>query len=137
MNAGTDARSRPNPGKAVRPGESLGLSMKDRSPASISWQRFEAMQQRLANNRSLTQAQGAPRAGPSVLGGLLRCGRCGRRLAPSYSGKANHLRYPCVRATIDEGAPGCLSVSGAFLDAGVVAQLMAVLQPASLALRIA
>jgi len=113
------------------------VCIKDRCPASISWQRCEAMQQRLANNRSLAQAQGAPREGPSLLGGLLPCGRCGRRLAPSSSGKANHRRYTCWRATIDDGAPGCLSLSGALLDAWVVAQLMAVLQPASVALSIA
>ncbi len=113
------------------------MCIKDRCPASISWQRCEAMQQRLANNRSLAQAQGAPREGPSLLGGLLPCGRCGRRLAPSSSGKANHRRYTCWRATIDDGAPGCLSLSGALLDAWVVAQLMAVLQPASVALSIA
>ena len=128
---------RPNTGKTVNPPESCEVFIKDRFPAYISWQRFEAMQQRLANNRSLAQAQGAPREGPSLLGGLLQCGRCGRRLAPSYSGKANHLRYTCLRATIDYGAPGCLSLSGAFLDDWVVAQLMAVLQPASLALSIA
>jgi DNA invertase Pin-like site-specific DNA recombinase len=128
---------RPNTGKTVNPPESCEVFIKDRFPASISWQRFEAMQQRLANKRSLAQAQGAPREGPSLLGGLLRCGRCGRRLAPSSSGKANYLRYTCLRATIDDGAPGCLSVSGAFLDDWVVAQLMAVLQPASLALSIA
>ena len=113
------------------------MCIKDRFPASISWQRLEAMQPRWANNRSLTHAQGAPREGPSVLGGLLQCGRCGRRLAPSSSGQANPLRYPCLRATIDDGAPGCLSVSGAVLDDGVVAQLRAVLQPASLAWSIA
>ena len=104
---------RPNTGKTVNPPESCEVFIKDRFPAYISWQRFEAIQQRLANNRSLAQAQGAPREGPSLLGGLLRCGRCGRRLAPSYSGKANHLRYMCMRATIDYGTSGCLSLSGA------------------------
>jgi hypothetical protein len=47
------------------------------------------------------------------------------------------LRYTCMRATIDYGAPVCLSLSGAFLDDFVVAQLMAVLQPASLELSLA
>ena len=42
-----------------------------------------------------------------------------------------------MRATIDYGAPVCLSLSGAFLDDFVVAQLMAVLQPASLELSLA
>jgi DNA invertase Pin-like site-specific DNA recombinase len=127
----------PNTGKTVHLPESCEVFITDRFPADSSWQRFEAIQQRLANHRSLAQAQGAPRAGPSLLGGLLQCGRCGRRLAPSYSGQANHLRYTCLRATMDYGAPGCLSLSGALLDAWVVAQLMAVLQPASLELSIA
>jgi hypothetical protein len=113
------------------------VCIKDRLPASISWQRFEAMPQRLANNRRLAHAPGAPREGPSLLGGLLQGGRCGRRLAPSASGKAKHLRYTCGRATMADGASGCLSLSGAFLDDGVVAQRMAVLQPASLALSLA
>jgi hypothetical protein len=128
---------RPTTGKTLHPPESCEVCIKDRFPAYSSWQRFEALQQRLANHRSLAQAQGAPREGPSLLGGLLRCGRCGRRLAPSDSGKANHRRYTCWRATIDDGAPGCLSVSGAFLDDWMVTQLMAVLQPASLELSIA
>jgi DNA invertase Pin-like site-specific DNA recombinase len=128
---------RPNTGKTVNPPESCEVLIKDRFPAYISWERFEFIQQRLANNRSIAQAQGAPREGPSLLGGLLRCGRCGRRLAPAYSGKANHLRYPCMRATIDYGAPVCLSLSGAVLDNAVVTQLLAVLEPASLELSLA
>jgi DNA invertase Pin-like site-specific DNA recombinase len=128
---------RPNTGKTVNAPEACEVLIKDRFAAYISWDRFASIQQRLSNNRSIAQAQGAPREGPSLLGGLLRCGRCGRRLAPTYSGKANHLRYMCMRATIDYGAPLCLSLSGAFLDDFVVTQLMAVLQPASLELSLA
>ena len=123
---------RPHTGRTVNPPAACEVLMKDRFPAYISWERFDAIQQRLADNRALAEALGAPRAGPSWLGGLLVCGRCGRRLTPAYSGKANHLRYTCMRATIDYGAPGCLSLSGAFLDRFVVKQLMAVLEPASL-----
>ena len=49
----------------------------------------------------------------------------------AYGGKANHLRYTCMRATIDDGAPGCLSLAGAFLERFVATQIMQVLQPAS------
>jgi hypothetical protein len=42
-----------------------------------------------------------------------------------------------MRAAIDYGSPGCLSLSGAFLDDCVVEQLMVVLQPASLELSMA
>jgi DNA invertase Pin-like site-specific DNA recombinase len=128
---------RPHTGRTVTPLAACEVLIKDRFPAYISWERFEAIQQRLANNRALAEALGAPREGPSLLGGLLVCGRCGRRLLPAYSGKANRLRYTCMRATIDYGAPGCLSLSGAFLDRFVVQQLMAVLEPASLELSIA
>lgn len=128
---------RPNTGRTVTPLESCEVLIKDRFPTYISWERFESIQQRLANNRSIAQAQGAPREGPSLLGGLLVCGRCCRRLMPAYSGKGNRLRYTCMRATIDYGSPGCLSLSGVFLDDFVVEQLMAVLKPASLELSIA
>jgi hypothetical protein len=106
----------------------------NRFPAYISWERFAAIQQRLADNRAIAAALGAPREGPSLLVGLLVCGRCGRRLMAAYGGKANHLRYTCMRATIDYGAPVCLSLSGAVLDEAVVTQLLAVLEPASLEL---
>jgi hypothetical protein len=36
-----------------------------------------------------------------------------------------------MRATIDYGAPGCLSLAGAFLERFVATQIMQVLQPAS------
>src|SRR5262245_10230875 len=55
----------------------------------------------------------------------------------AYGGKATHLRYACMRATIDDGAPGCLSLAGAFLEHFVATQIMRVLQPASLALSVA
>ena len=55
----------------------------------------------------------------------------------AYGGKANYLRYTCMRATIDYGAPGCLSLAGAFLERCVADQVMQVLQPASLELSMA
>src|SRR3989440_6413208 len=106
-------------------------------PAYISWERFAAIQQRLADNRAIADALGAPREGPSLLVGLLVCGRCRRRLLAAYGGKANHLRYTCMRATIDYGVPGCLSLAGTFLERFVADQVMQVLQPASLELSMA
>jgi DNA invertase Pin-like site-specific DNA recombinase len=128
---------RPNTGKTVNAPESCEVLVKDRFPAYISWERFEAIQQRLANNRTTAAAQGAPREGPALLSGLLICGRCQWRMAPRYGGQANRLRYTCMRGTMDYGAPACISLSGAILDHFVVAHLMAVLQPAALELSMA
>ena len=72
-----------------------------------------------------------------VLGGLLVCGRCGRRLLAAYSGKANRLRYTCMQATMSYGAPGCLSLAGTVLDNFVAEQVLQVLAPASLELSLA
>ena len=55
----------------------------------------------------------------------------------AYGGKAHHLRYTCMRATIDDGAPGCRSLAGAFLEPCVATQILQGLQPASLELSVA
>ena len=55
----------------------------------------------------------------------------------AYGGQANPRRYTCLRATIDYGAPGGLSLAGAFLERLVATQIMQVLQPASFELRVA
>src|SRR5256886_1585592 len=124
-------------GRTINVPEACDVLIPKRFPAYISWERFAAIQQRLADNRAVADALGAPREGPSLLVGLLVCGRCGRRLMAAYGGKANRLRYTCMRATIDYGAPGCLSLAGAFLERFVAAQVMQVLQPASLELSMA
>jgi len=118
-------------GRTINAPEACDGLIPDRCPAYISWERCAAIQPRLADNRAIAAALGAPRAGPSFLVGLLVCGRCGRRLMAAYGGKANHLRSPCMRATIDDGAPGCLSLAGAFLERFVATQIRQVLQPAS------
>jgi DNA invertase Pin-like site-specific DNA recombinase len=121
-------------GRTINPIDSCEVLIKDRFPAYISWEQFEAIQQRLANNRNLAEAQGAPREGASLLSGLLQCGRCGRRLLTAYSGRANRLRYACTSAKLGYGGPRCLSLAGRFLDDFIVSQLMVVLEPASLEL---
>src|SRR5207302_11134172 len=110
--------------------EACDVPIAYRLAAYISWERFAAMQQSLADNRAIAEALGARREGPSLLVGLLVCGRCGRRLVAGYGGKANHLRYTCMRATIHYGVPGCLSLAGAFLERVVAEQVMRVFQSA-------
>src|SRR5438128_4492032 len=119
-------------GRTINAPEAGDVLIKDRFPASISWERFEAIQQRLAEHRAIADALGAPREGPALLSGLVVCGRCGRRLMPAYGGQDGCLRYTCGRGVIDYGAPPCLSLTGACLEHLVVEQIMQVLQPASL-----
>ena len=78
---------RPNTGKLIRRPEECLVLIRDRLPAYITWERFYANQERLDANRARQDRPGAPRQGASLLAGLLRCGRCGRRMAVRYSGR--------------------------------------------------
>jgi hypothetical protein len=128
---------RPGTGRTVNKPEACEVFIRDRHPAYIRWERFEAIQTRLATNRATAEAMGATRGGASLLSGLVVCGRCDRRLMPAYSGPVNRLRYSCARAMIDYGEPACQSLSGEFLDDFVAQQVMKVLTPASVDLSLA
>jgi len=124
-------------GRTVRRPDECEVLIKDRFPAYITWERFEAIGKRLDDNRAIAASLGAVREGPALLGGLLMCGRCQRTLTPAYSGKTNRLRYTCGRAMIDYGEPTCLGMNGEFLYEFVAMQIMKVLQPASVELSLA
>jgi DNA invertase Pin-like site-specific DNA recombinase len=124
---------RPNTGKLIRRPEGCLVLIRDRLPAYISWERFEANQKRLSTNRNLPSTPGAPRNGPAVLAGLVRCGRCNRRMVVRYSGPKNHPSYTCTRGSADYGEPLCQGLSnGTALDELVARQLLAAVEPAAL-----
>jgi hypothetical protein len=103
-----------------------------RLPAYITAERFRSNQERLAANRARADAPGAPRGGPSPLGGILFCGRCGRRMRVDYGRTSGHLRYTCVQGTTSYAEPTCQTVAGRVLDGHVVEQVLAALTPAGL-----
>lgn len=117
--------------------EQCRVLLKDRFPAYISWDEFAEIQTRLAQNQWRANAQGAPRGGPSLLGGLVYCGRCGQRLMVQYSGRANRLRYQCARAAQNRGEPLCQGIVGRDLDGFLTERLFEILEPASLELCLA
>jgi DNA invertase Pin-like site-specific DNA recombinase len=124
---------RPNTGKLVRRPEECLVLIRDRVPAYITWDRFEANQSRLAANRNTATTPGAARNGPAVLAGLVRCGRCNRRMMVRYSGTPMRPSYTCTRGSADYGEPLCQGLSdGSALDALVTEQLLAAVAPAAL-----
>jgi DNA invertase Pin-like site-specific DNA recombinase len=124
---------RPSTGKQVRRPEECTVLLRDRLPAYITWERFEANQQRLAANRARHTALGAPREGTALLGGLLFCGRCGQRMMVRYSGSKPTPTYCCGRAAADYAEPLCQHLSsGAVLDDWIAGQVLAAVQPAAL-----
>lgn len=123
---------RPNTGKLIRRPEQCLVLIRDRLPAYIGWDRFCANQERLDANRARHDRPGAPRQGPSLLAGLLRCGRCGRRMLVRYSGPAGRHWYGCTRGTSDYAEALCQSLTGSVVEELVAGRVLAAVEPAAL-----
>ena len=125
---------RPATGRTVVPIEECAVLLKDRLPAYITWERYEANLAKLAENQARAACLGAPREGDSLLNGILTCGKCGCRMIIGYQGTTGKFRYTCMRHKVDYGEPVCQSLAGNKLDTLVSEQLLAVLEPAALEL---
>jgi hypothetical protein len=54
-------------------------------PAYITWEQYLCNTERLHQNRTTATTRGTARQGIALLGGLVFCGRCGRRKGVLYS----------------------------------------------------
>jgi DNA invertase Pin-like site-specific DNA recombinase len=113
----------------VRGGPGDMILLRDRWPAYITWETYERNRAQMAANRS--QHTGVPRGGPSLLAGLVVCGRCGHRMATVYPAGGRYLRYVCSRDAVNYGAPACQSLSGSGLDDLVADLILRALAPAA------
>jgi len=105
----------------------------DNHSGYISWEEFLHIQQLLEANRHRLQGEagGAAKRGPALLSGLLRCGRCGRKLYVAYSGTTGRVpRYICHGGRINRGSSSCLTVGGLRVDRAVEAAVLDAIQPA-------
>jgi len=104
-------------------------------PGYISWEEYLENQERLEANVAWAggETSGAPKAGRALLSGLLRCGRCGRKLQVAYSGNGKHVsRYVCRGDRGDRGSSACLTVGSLRLDRAVVDSVLEAIRPAGI-----
>jgi len=121
---------RPATGKRVAPRHEWQVLRPNHYPAYLSWEQFERNQRQLAAN--CTAAQGAIRRGPSLLAGLVMCGRCGLRMSVVYTNNGTGLRYVCGQAKTHYEAPRCQSLVGPALETLVNTLVLQALEPAAL-----
>jgi DNA invertase Pin-like site-specific DNA recombinase len=121
---------RPSTGRRVVAVGEWSVLLKDRLPAYISWAQFEANVLQIESN--LAQVKGTIRQGPSLLSGLVVCGRCGLRMATRYCNNGHDLRYSCITMMVEYAQPPCQSLVGRTLDEWVGQQVLAALEPAAL-----
>ena len=68
-----------------------------------------------------------------MLSGLLRCGRCGRKLQVVYSGKGGRVpRYNCRGDRGNRGSSPCLTIGSLRVDRAVIHSVLAAIQPAGI-----
>ena len=125
-----DGRARKSYGHR-KPLEEWEVLLKDHHEGYINWTEFERNQKQLAVN-----AYGKPggaksgRGGRALLAGLLSCGRCGRRLVVSYSGRPpGQPVYRCDRPNQMLGLPRCFTFGGLRVDAAIARELLRAVEP--------
>jgi hypothetical protein len=102
----------------------------DALPAYISWEAYEHNQDQMAANRS--RHTGVPRGGAALLGGLVTCAACGRRMVTTYSDDGRDARYVCNYEITMHGGARCQSISARPVDACVSALILEALLPSAI-----
>jgi excisionase family DNA binding protein len=117
------------------PIEEWSVCLLDHHPGYVSWDEYLATRARLrANVNPRGEGGGAAREGSALLQGLVRCGRCGRKMQVVYSGTGGKVkRYACSRGR-DFHATGkaCQTVGGARLDKTVTGAFLEAAAPAGI-----
>jgi DNA invertase Pin-like site-specific DNA recombinase len=103
----------------------------------ISWEEHEAIQRQLlehAQGHGADRRRSPPREGPSLLQGMVLCGKCGARMTVRYHQRHGSLspNYLCQREGIERGTPICQDVSGAGVDEAIGELLIATMTPVAL-----
>jgi DNA invertase Pin-like site-specific DNA recombinase len=128
------------PGGRVRvkvrelPIEQWSVCLPEHHPGYVCWDDYLATRERLRQNvRPRGEGGGAAREGLALLQGLLRCGRCGRRMQVAYSGTGGRVvRYACVRGHQLHGTgSACQSLGGLRLDRAVAGTFLEAVTPAA------
>jgi DNA invertase Pin-like site-specific DNA recombinase len=137
---GADGRARVAPVPVPR--ERWRTLILEHHEGYISWDQHEQILAQIARNASRQGEGGPPREGRALLQGLLRCGRCGRRMHSAYSGARGRegfaQRYYCdprIGRISRNGPDGheCQGLGGRQLDEAVLAEVFRVLEPAAIA----
>jgi predicted DNA-binding transcriptional regulator AlpA len=118
------------------PIEEWSVCLPEHHPGYVSWEEYLATRKRLRENvRPRGEGGGAAREGRALLQGLLRCGRCGRKMQVAYSGRdGRRVRYACVRGHIFHGTESaCQTLGGGRLDKEIAAMFLEAVTPAGVA----
>jgi Recombinase zinc beta ribbon domain len=113
--------------------EEWKVCIPEHHPGYVTWEQYLATQARLrANIRPRGEGGGAAREGSALLQGLLRCGKCGRKMMVTYSGIHGRTHtYQCSRIhQMQATRRPCQTIGGLRLDSTVVDAFLEAVNPA-------
>lgn len=122
-------------GRRKRSQDEWKVLIHDHHPGYINWDEFQENQRILESNRNMKggPVQGAVKRGAALLVGLLRCGRCGRKMFTLYGGVGGTVpRYVCRGDHRDQSVPVCLQVGGLRVDQAVARAVLEAIEPAGI-----
>jgi DNA invertase Pin-like site-specific DNA recombinase len=116
------------------PIENWHAYMPDAHPGYITKDEFEQNVKKLKDNAYAygeDRRKSPPREGPSLLQGIIICGRCGRRMNVRYQKNCSKLVpiYMCTKDYIENGAKVCQTVMGEKVDEEISKMLLEMLNP--------
>src|SRR5713101_3576710 len=117
----------------VLPPKKCSVFLSDHHEGYILWVTYEENVRMIRRNAHWgrgDESVASIRAGQRLLAGVLRCGRCGRRLHVKYWGKSGtSARYFCKGASDLGGRKSCLGFGGGTVDERFGRELLSVLSP--------
>jgi DNA invertase Pin-like site-specific DNA recombinase len=126
-----------------RPRKQWPVLILDHHDAYISFDKYLENRERMSANQMMGKGaeasnnldRGPARRGPALLQGLVRCGRCGRKMLVSYGGdragqKGRTMQYRCRGARTITGGEECQLLGGRRIDEIVVHTFLKATEPA-------
>lgn len=113
----------------------------DHHDAYIPFAKYLEIQERIRGNAMMSDDSKSSEAGPAregsaLLQGLVRCGKCGRRMNVSYGGhrspKGRTMQYRCLALRARAAARDCQVIGGKRIDQAVVEEFLEVTRPAAI-----
>ena len=116
----------------IRKPEECRVLIPNHHEGYIDWNTYEENVKMIRNNcmsQCMRESISPVRKGQGILTGILRCGRCGRKLSVQYYGKnGTAARYLC-KGDYESGGRYCLAFGGSTVDKQFSKELMKILCP--------
>lgn len=127
-----EGRAHKSPSRRYKSIEQWDVLIVDHHSGYIRWEEYLKNRELMAENLAQREGEGrgAAKNGAALLSGLLRCGRCGRKMQVIYSGRRGQVaRYGCCGARELRGSSPCLSVGSLRTDRAVVEEVLQAIEP--------